>query len=77
MEQRITVTHLNGEPLDAQAIYVERQGGPLAGTRYRLTHYEREDARIVWVHGFREVDGIRHYVSLTPNEVTEHSLSCL
>lgn len=71
--QRTTVTHAHGRPLEEQAIYFHK----LDGTHYRLTHYEMEDSRLLWVHGYREAGRQRFYASLTPDECDRASLSWL
>jgi hypothetical protein len=69
--QRITVTHVGGVPLEQTAITFRK----LDGTAYRLTHYEMQDARLVWVHGYRESGRLRMYASLTPDECDAYSLA--
>ena len=69
--QRLTLTYFGGYPLSQQAIYFET----LTGHRYRLTHFEVEDGRPLWLHGFSEEDnGARFYTSRTPDELTSESL---
>ncbi len=68
--QRLTIRHFAGFPLDQQAIYFET----LTGFRYRLTHFEVEDGRPLWLHGYREEDSARFYTSRTPDELTPDSL---
>lgn len=69
--QRLTITHFGGFPLAQQAIYFET----LTGLRYRLTHFEVEDGRPLWLHGYHEEEnGIRFYTSRTPDELTPESL---
>jgi hypothetical protein len=69
--QRITVTHAHGRPL----VETAHEFRKLDGTAYRLTHYEMQDSRLVWVHGYREVDRLRHYASLTPDECDASTLA--
>ena len=69
--QRLTITRFGGFPLDQQAIYFET----LTGFRYRLTHFEVEDGRPLWLHGYsEEPNGIKFYTSRTPDELTPASL---
>ena len=73
MIQRLVITHAHGRPLEYQNLEFET----IDGTRYRLTHYETLDAEIVWLHGFREADRVRHYTSRTPDECNHASLEWL
>lgn len=69
--QRLTINRFGGFPLDQQAIYFET----LTGFRYRLTHFEVEDGRPVWLHGYRGGEGEpRAYTSRTPDELTPESI---
>ena len=73
MIQRLTVTHYGGTPLEKMAFYFSTNTA-----RYRLTHYEVEDSRAVWLHGFREGDGgLRFYASVAADEVAPADLDSL
>ena len=73
-EQRITVERdVNGLFAD-RALYFRTISGQL----YRLTHYERVDSRIVYVHGYSdEPDGVKFYTSRTPDEIDPRDLANL
>lgn len=71
-QQCITITHRGGMPLEHCGITFQREDEP--GVRYVLTHYDTEDGRITWMHGYREV---RFYASLLPGEVNPKDLEGL
>ena len=71
--QRLTRSCVAGQPLEEQHVEFRT----LDGAIYRLTHYDVIDGRVLWMHGYRESDGVRFYTSRTPDELTAQSLKGL